>query len=345
MTDTSTTDPVAPMLLDLPLHVGGPDGREAARFLAEAGVDGAYSFEGPNDVFVPLARAAGEDIDLYSNIAVSFPRSPVHLAHTAWDLHRLTDGRFMLGLGSQVRAHVERRFGSDFAHPAARMADQVDAIKAVFESWQTGAPLNHQGRFWKLDLMPPLFVPGALEWGPPPILVAAVGPKMTEVAVRHADGILLHPFTSTNYVRATTLPTIEASGRPDGFIVVGGAIAAIASDAMDQSEADDAARGLVAFYGSTPAYRPVLEAEGHGDLQPELRTLTREGRWAEMSSLIDDTVLSSIVLRGDAASVAAQLLERYGTDVGRVAVTIPHAIDQTAVASLAEAVGRDRPTI
>ena len=327
------------MKLDLPLHTGGADARDAARLLADAGVDGAYSFEGPNDVFVPLARAAGADIDLYSNIAVSFPRSPVHLAHTAWDLHRLTGGRFMLGLGSQVRAHVERRYGAAFSRPAARMADQVDAIKAIFATWQHGVPLEHRGPFWEIDLMPPLFHPGALDWGPPPILVAAVGPLMTEVAVRHADGILLHPFTSTTYVRDTTLPTIESAGRPDGFIVVGGAIAAVANDAADQAAADDAARGLVAFYGSTPAYRPVLDAEGHGDLQPELRALTREGRWAEMAGLIDDDVLSSIVVRGDAASVAAQLRERYGDEVTRVAVTVPHAIDEVGIAALADAVG------
>jgi probable F420-dependent oxidoreductase len=337
------------MKIDLPLFVADPDPATAARKLAEAGVSGGYAFEGPNDVFVPLARAAGAaPLDLYSNIAVSFPRSPVHLAHTAWDLQRLSGGRFLLGLGSQVRAHVERRFGAEFAHPAARMADQVDAIRAVFTSWQEGSPLHHEGRFWQLDLMPPTFVPGPLAEGPPPILVAAVGPRMTRTAAAHADGVLLHPFTSDRFVHDSTMPVLEAelatAGRArDGFTVVGGSIAAIGGRATDQAAADDAARGLVAFYGSTPAYRPVLDIEGHGEIQPELRTLTREGRWAELPTLVDDTVLASIVLRGTPAEVGAQLVARYRGVADRVNVTIPHAVDPADLADLAAAVTSATP--
>ena len=318
------------MLLDVPLHVAD------VASLVDAGVGGAFAFEGPGDVFVPLARAAGAPIDLYSNIAVSFPRSPTHLAYTAWDLQRLSNGRFMLGLGSQVRAHVERRFGAAFDRPAARMADQVDAIRAAFRSWQDGERFEHHGEFWDLDLMPPLFNPGPLPHGPPPILVAAVGPQMTRVAARHADGILLHPFTSTRFVHEQTLPPL-ADVRA-GFLIVGGAIVAVAGADEDQSVADEAARGLVAFYGSTPAYRPVLEAEGHGDIQPELRELTRQGRWAEMSALVDDTVLASIVLRGTPDEVASQVRTRYGDTVTRVAVTVPHPISTSTLADLAAAV-------
>lgn len=331
------------MKLDLPLSVGGDDAADAARLLADAGIDGSYTFEGPTDVFIPLARAAGAAaIDLYSNIAVSFPRSPVQLAHTAWDLQRLNNGRFLLGLGSQVRAHVERRYGADFDHPAARMADQVDAIKAIFACWQDGAPLKHEGRFWQLDLMPPLFSPGRLPSGPPPILVAAVGPRMTAVAVTNADGVLLHPFTSDRFVADSTRPAIDgalaSAGRDRGEVtVVGSSIAALSGSAADQQTADDAARGLVAFYGSTPAYRPVLDAEGHGDIQPELRTLTRAGRWDEMNSLVDDDVLSSIVLRGSAAEIAAQLHQRYDGIADRVSMTFPHAVDMADVAALATA--------
>ena len=318
------------MKLDVPLHVADVE------TLVAAGVSGAFAFEGPGDVFVPLARAAGADIDLYSNIAVSFPRSPTHLAYTAWDLQRLSGGRFMLGLGSQVRAHVERRFGADFDRPAARMAEQVDAIRAAFRAWQDGEPFEHHGEFWDLDLMPPLFNPGPLPDGPPPILVAAVGPQMTRVAATHADGILLHPFTSTRFVHERTLPPLVDT--PDRFVVVGGAIVAVAGPDEDQSAADDAARGLVAFYGSTPAYRPVLDIEGHGEIQPELRTLTRAGRWAEMAALVDDTVLSSIVLRGTPEEVSAQLRERYGTAASRVAVTIPHPVSPDTLGTLAAAV-------
>lgn len=309
------------MKLDVPLYVGGPDASIAAVALAAAGVSGSFTFEGPEDVFVPLARAAGAaDIDLYSNIAVSFPRSPVHLAHTAWDISRLNGGRFLLGLGSQVRAHVERRYGADFDRPALRMGDQVDAIRAIFDSWQHGTPLQHDGPFWKLDLMPPLFRPQPLPEGVPPILVAAVGPRLTDIAVSHADGILLHPFTSTPFVHDQTAPRL--TGAPTDFTVVGGAIVALADDA-DQALADNAVRGLIAFYGSTPAYRPVLDSVGHGELQPELRRLTREGRWAELASLVDDTVMASIAVRGTPAQVAEQILDRYDGISERAAITLP----------------------
>jgi hypothetical protein len=170
---------------------------------------------------------------------------------------------------------------------------------------------------------------------------------MTATAAAHADGILLHPFTSDRFVHEATLPVVEAelaaAGRSrDDFTVVGGSIAAIGGAAADQQTADDAARGLVAFYGSTPAYRPVLDIEGHGDIQPELRTLTREGRWAEMSTLVDDTVLGSIVLRGTAAEVGAQLVARYGDAAQRVNVTVPHAVDPADLEELAAAVSGTR---
>ncbi len=325
------------MRLDLPLHTIGGDPAEAARILADLGVSGAYSFEGPNDVFVPLIRAAGADLDLYSNIAVSFPRSPMHLAHTAWDLARLTSGRFLLGLGSQVRPHIERRYGSVFDHPAARMADQVDAIKAIFARWQDGTPLNHRGRFWTIDLMPPLFDPGPLPWGPPPVLVAAVGPLMTAAAVAHADGILLHPFTTDAFVDQDSLAQIAHAGPADGFAVIGSSIVALAGGSVSQHDADEAARGLVAFYGSTPAYRPVLEREGLGELQPLLRVMTKENRWEEMASVVTDDVLDLIVIRGQADEVAERLRRRFGDRVDRVGVTIPHHVDPAVITDLVRA--------
>ena len=335
------------MRLDLPLHTIGGDPGHSARVLAELGVSGAYSFEGPNDVFVPLIRAAGADLDLYSNIAVSFPRSPVHLAHTAWDLARLTSGRFFLGLGSQIRPHIERRYGSVFDHPAARMADQVDAIKAIFARWQDGTPLDHRGRFWTIDLMPPLFDPGPLVWGPPPVLVAAVGPLMTKAAVEHADGILLHPFTTDAFVDQDSLAQIAQSqlaqsqiaqpGPTDSFTVIGGSIVALAGGSISQHDADEAARGLVAFYGSTPAYRPVLEREGLGELQPLLRVMTKENRWEDMAELISDEVLDLIVIRGQADEVAERLRRRFGDRVDRVGVTIPHHVDPAVIEDLVRA--------
>jgi len=181
-------------------------------------------------------------------VAISFPRSPTHLAQTAWDLQRFSGGRFLLGLGSQVRAHVERRFGAAFEHPVDRMADQVRAIHALFRCWADGTALRHDGPYWKLDLMPPLFRPVPLDGPPPPVLVAAVGPRMTAMATELADGVILHPFTTSAHLHDTTMRAVHdglaAAGRARrSFTVIAGAMVALGADGPQQRASFEAARG------------------------------------------------------------------------------------------------------
>ena len=317
--------------------------RQRAQDLAATGIDGLFTFEGPNDVFLPLILAAETGCDLYTNVAIAFPRSPMHLAHTAWDLARLTDGRFALGLGTQVQAHVERRYGATWSSPVTRMGEWIAALRAIAARWQDGTPLEFQGDHTRHTLMTPAFDPGPLPHGPPPIWLGALGPKMVALATAEADGILIHPFTSDAHLGAVTLPRIAAglaaADRPAGRLtVVGQAIVACTSEPAKQADLDVAARWMLGFYGSTPAYVPVLETEGKAHLHPELRRLSREGRWDEMAATVDDDLLAAVVLRGDPDAVASRLVDRYGTTADRVALSTPGGIDDDDLAAVVKAV-------
>jgi probable F420-dependent oxidoreductase len=332
------------------LLLAAPDAVEArAEALAATGVDGLFTFEGPHDVFLPLALAAHTGCHLYTNLAVAFPRSPMHLAHTGWDLARLTHGRFALGLGTQVQAHVERRYGATWSHPVARMSEWVAALRAIWATWQDGTPLDFRGEHTTHTLMTPAFDPGPLEGGAPPIWLGALGPRMTALAATVADGLLVHPFTTDRHLAEVTLPRVAgalaAAGRPrPELTVVGQAIVACGLDADQQRDADAGARWLVGFYGSTPAYRPVLDTEGRGDLQPQLRQLSRQGGWDEMAALVDDDLLEAVVVRGDPAAVARRLHHRFAGQVERVAFYAPGGItDEALAAVVAELRALDRP--
>ncbi len=327
------------MKVDALLLAPPPELRHRADELAATGVDGLFTFEGPNDVFLPLALAAETGCDLYTNVAVAFPRSPMHLAHTAWDLAKLSDGRFALGLGTQVKAHVERRYGATWSSPVTRMAEWVAAYRAIAARWQDGTPLAFEGDHTRHSLMTPAFDPGPLPWGPPPIWLGALGPKMVHLATEVADGLLVHPFTSDRHLAEVTLPRVAeglaASGRPRAELtVVGQSIVGATSDPARQADLDTAARWLVGFYGSTPAYAPVLETEGRAHLHPELRRLSREGRWDEMAALVDDDLLDAVVLRGDPATVAARLVDRFGGRADRVALSTPGGVADEDLAAL-----------
>ncbi len=308
------------------LTAGPPDVREPATRLRDAGVDGVATVEGPHDVFIPLVQAAAVGgLDIASYVAIAFPRSPVHLAHVAWDLQALSGGRFRLGLGTQVRAHVERRYGAAFAHPVERMAEWVGAVRAVFRTWQDGEPLTFEGEFTTHTVMPPMLSPAPLETGPPPILVGALGPRMIEMTTRVADGIVLHPMTTDVFLRRTVEGSVAhglaAAGRDrDDFEVVGGALVALHGD-DDAEQVRAGLRMLVAFYASTPAYRPVLDTIDAGHLQPELRELTRQGAWDRLVDLVPDEVLDQLTVSGGPAQVAEQLRARYGGLVDRLSLT------------------------
>jgi probable F420-dependent oxidoreductase len=333
------------MKIDAALLV--PPDQVAARAdaLAATGVDGLFSFEGPHDAFFPLVLAAGAGCDLYTNVAIAFPRSPIHLAHQAWDLGALSGGRFALGLGTQVRAHVERRYGSRWSSPVSRMGEWVAALRAIGARWQDGTPLAFEGEHTRHTLMTPAFDPGPLPSGPPPIWLGALGPKMVGLATAVADGLLIHPFTSDRHLSEVTLPRISAglaaAGRDRAELtVVGQNIVACTSDPARQADLDNAARWLVGFYGSTPAYAPVLETEGRGDVHPELRRLSREGRWSDMAALIDDDLLDAVVLRGDPATVAGRLRQRFSGEADRVALSTPGGLADEDLAALVAEIRR-----
>ncbi|NYJ02816.1 putative F420-dependent oxidoreductase [Nocardioides thalensis] len=317
------------MKLDLRLD-GRPDEALArARELADAGADGLFTFEGPHDVFLPLAAVAGQvATDLMTNVAIAMPRSPMHLAHAAWDLHLMSGGRFRLGLGSQIRPHIEKRYGAAWSPPAARMREIVLAVKAILTSWQDGTPLDFRGEHTRHTLMPPTFVPGPNPHGPPPVLLGALGPVMTRTAAEVADGLLVMPFHTERHFRERTLPAVAdglaRSGRTaSGFPVLPQAILAMGRTAEELRAASYGARALVAFYGSTPAYLPVLEVEGWGELQLELNRLSKTGDVAAMAGLVSDEMLARIAVVGTPEECAGELLRRFDGVADRVCAYFP----------------------
>ena len=319
---------MAPLKVDVQLSNSVVDAAERAIALEAAGVDGAFTFENSHDLFLPIAAAAPVcSLDLYTNVAIAFPRSPMHLAHTAYDLQNLTGGRFRLGLGSQVKAHVEKRYGSRWGRPVAQMREWVLATKAILGHWQDGTPLRFEGEYTRHTLMTPAFNPGPNPHGIPPVLVGALGPRMNEMAAEVADGILVMPFNSTAHMEQRTVPAIErglaTAGRSWDDLEITVEVIAAVGRTDEELETAMAIRGILGFYGSTPAYRPVLDVHGWGDLQPELNRLSKQGDWATMFGLIDDDVVNTLAVVGTPSECADQIVERYGDRADRVCVYFP----------------------
>jgi probable F420-dependent oxidoreductase len=333
------------VLLDIQLDARPDLAAERARELAATGVAGLFTFEGPHDVFLPLAAAAtaGVDTDLMTNVAIAIPRSPMHLAHAAYDLHLMSRGRFRLGLGSQIKPHIEHRYGATWSRPADRMREWVLAVKAILGSWQDGTPLEFRGEFTRHTLMPPTFVPGPNPHGVPPVLLGALGPVMTRTAAEVADGLLVMPFHSHRHVRERTLPAVDeglrrASRTRADLEIHPQAILAMGRTEEELAAASVGVRGLLAFYGSTPAYRSVLEVEGYADLQPELNRLSKAGDWAAMPGLVPDDLLERLAVRGTPEECAAELGRRFGDLADRVCAYFPgYAAPPDQVADLASA--------
>jgi probable F420-dependent oxidoreductase len=298
---------------------GQPDKAAArAREVAEVGADGLFSFEGPNDVFFPLVAAAGQtDLELMTNIAVAGPRSPLHLAHAANDLQIYSGGRFRLGLGSQTRAHIVKRYGGEWGKPAARMAETVQAVKAIFAAWEGTAPLDFRGDFYTHTLMTMAFDPGPNPFGAPPVLMGALGPLMTRKAAEVADGLLIHPLTSDGFFAEKTLSSyqegLERSGRtPLDCQIMAQAMVAMGRTEGDLAKAINGVAFQIGFYGSTPAYRPVLEREGFADVHPTLNALSKQGKFAEMRALITDDMVRTFGIVGTPEECADQIRNRFG---------------------------------
>jgi len=328
---------------------GLEDAPAHARRLEELGVDGAFAFEGPHDVFTPLILAAGATttLELATNVAIAFPRNPVQLAHQAYDLQLLTHGRFSLGLGSQIRAQVEKRYGASFDRPIARMRELVGALRAIFATWETGERLDFRGEFWSHTLMPPMFNPGPNPYGPPSIALGGLGPQMLRLASEVADGVLMMPFNTATHFASRSLPAIDEGlargGRDRSSLTVTGEVIVCCGRTEEEIEsARVAGRWLLSFYASTPAYRPVLESEGWEDLQPELNELSKSERWEEMPGLIDDVMLAALAAVGSPKEVALDIADRFGGKVDRVGFYTPYVISEETlgetVAELASAV-------
>jgi probable F420-dependent oxidoreductase len=292
------------------------DAADGARALRDAGASGVATFEGAHDVFAPLTLAATvPGLDLMTNVAIAFPRNPIHLAHQANDHQLLSSGRFTLGLGTQVRTQIEKRFGAQFDKPVARMTELIAALRAIFAAWNTGERLDFRGDYYRHTLMTPTFNPGPNPYGPPPIYVGALGPRLTRAVAEHADGLLVMPFGSKRFLHEHTMPMVReglsaASRNADDFAVLPEIIVSVGQTDADREQADARTRALLAFYGSTPAYLPVLAAHGWQDLQPELNALSKQGRWDDMGGLIDDEILHTIAACGTPADVARHIRDR-----------------------------------
>jgi probable F420-dependent oxidoreductase len=270
-----------------------------------------------------LAAGATRTLELATNVAIAFPRNPIQLAHQAYDLQLLSEGRFTLGLGSQIRAQVEKRYGASFDRPIARMREMVGALRAILGTWETGETLDFQGEFWSHTLMPPLFNPGPNPFGPPDIALGGLGPQMLRLAAEVGDAVLVMPFNTAAHFAERSLPAIAEglvrAGRDRSSLTVTAEVIVCCGRTEEELEAARiAGRWLVAFYASTPAYLPVLEAEGWQALQPELNGLSKSGRWDVMPGLIDDTMLGALAAVGTPREVASDIAGRFDGQVDRV---------------------------
>ena len=307
---------------------------DTAREAEATGYDGLWTAETAHDPFFPLllAAQATERVELGTGIAVAFARSPMTLANVGYDLQKASKGRFILGLGSQIKPHITKRFSMPWSHPAARMKELISAVKAIWSAWDTREKLDFRGDFYTHTLMTPFFDPGPNPAGQARIFLAAVGELMTEVVGEVCDGMLVHAFTTEKYLRDVTLPALERglqrSGRSMGDIELSGpAFVVTGTNEEEMAASATGVRRQIAFYGSTPAYRGVLEQHGWGDLQTELNGLSKQGKWEEMGTLIDDDVLDAFAIVAEPEAIAGKLHDRYGDVVDRMSFYVPYRSD------------------
>jgi probable F420-dependent oxidoreductase len=314
-----------------------------ARALEAQGFDGCVTAEIASDPFFPLLLAAEHTtrLELMTSIAVAFARSPMTLANLGHDLNAFSKGRFLLGLGSQIQPHITKRFSMPWSHPAARMRELIQAMRAIWACWYAGEKLAFRGEFYTHTLMTPMFTPTNTRYGAPKVLLAAVGPLMTEVAGEVADGMIVHAFTTPRYLHEVTLPAIERGLAKAGrarkdfqlacpvFVVTG-------RDAKEWEQSRGAVCKQIAFYGSTPAYRGVLEAHGWGALQGELNAMSKRGEWDAMGTRISDEILEQFAIVARPDEVPGQLKRRYGDSIDRVLATFALSDDAQRKKAMAE---------
>ena len=308
---------------------------DAASAAEGDGFDGWFAVETQIDPFLACAVAAErtERIDIGTAIAVAFARNPMTVALQANDVQALSGGRFILGLGSQIKPHITKRYSMPWSKPAARMREFILAVRAIWDTWATGAKLDFQGDFYTHTLMAPFFNPGPNPHGNPKIMLAAVGPLMTEAAGEVADGILIHGFSTERYLREATLPALERgwakAGRTrDGFEITAPAMVVARDTEEEIAEGVQFVKNQIGFYGSTPAYRPVLELHGWGELGEELNAMTKRGEWDKLADIVDDEVVQTFAIVGTPEEAVAEIQKRYGDIATRITLELPPERDE-----------------
>ena len=309
---------------------------QQVREIEELGYDGLRTAEMNHDPFLPLVLAAqhSQSLEIATSIAVAFARSPMLLANLGHDLNAYSKGRFTLGLGSQIKPHITKRFSMPWGKPAAQMRELVLALRAIWSNWYEGEALEFVGEYYRHTLMTPAFTPSNTEYGAPRVILAAVGPRMTEVAGEVADGMIIHPFSTLAFIQSVTLPAIQkgldrAGRNMDDFelsysnFVVSGSTA----EQFEQNKKQVCER--IAFYGSTPAYRGVLDAIGVAELQTDLNQLSKQGRWQEMGTLISDDILNEFAVVGEPHELVEKIRTRYGEFVDRTSASFEFVDPQT----------------
>lgn len=286
--------------------------------LEALGYDALFTNESKHDPFVAAGLVVDRTtrVEIMTYIAVAFARTPMLAAHSAHDLNSLSRGRFTLGLGSQIKPHITRRFAMPWSNPAPRMKEFIQALHAIWDCWYDEKPLKFEGKFYSHTLTSPMFIPEDRQYGRPRVMLGAVGPEMTRVAAEVADGLLCHSFTTERYLREVTLPTVQrvlaANGRDRAkFRLVGMPFIAYGANSGELAKAVAAVKKSVGFYCSTPAYRAVLDLHGWGDVQPEMLRLSKQGQWQQMGELISDDILHTFCVIGDAKQCATQLRQRF----------------------------------
>jgi probable F420-dependent oxidoreductase len=323
------------VLVDGGIGLDPSDAVRTAVRAEEDGFDGVWCAETAHDPFLPLLLAAEhtERVQLGTGIAVAFARNPMSTAVLANDLQSYSKGRFLLGLGSQIRPHIQKRYSMPWSHPAARMREYISAMRAIWSAWHDGGKLAFRGDFYTHTLMTPMFDPGPSAFGAPKVFLAAVGERMTEVAGEVADGLLAHGFTTARYMREVTIPALERglarAGRTRAeFEISYPAMIVTGTNEAEFETAAQAVRAQLAFYASTPAYRPVLDLHGWGDLCNELNALSKRGEWVQMAGLIPEDMLEAFAVRAEIDKVPDLILERYGDMVTRVSFYAPYRVDR-----------------
>jgi probable F420-dependent oxidoreductase len=308
------------------------EAESTARTAEADGYDGWWAPETQTDPFISAAVAAGAttSIEIGTAIVVAFARNPMTVALQANDLQTLSGGRFVLGMGSQIKPHIERRYSMEWSKPAARMREFVLAVRAIWDTWATGAPLAFEGDFYTHNLMTPFFDPGPNPHGNPKVMIAGVGPLMTEAAGEVADGLLVHAFSTERYLREMTIPALERGRAKAGlapglenFSITAPAMIVAADSDEELTAGIQAARQQIGFYGSTPAYRPVLELHGWGDLQEDLKAMTKRGEWDKLADAIDDEILHTFAIVGTPQEAVTEAIRRYGDIAARITLKLP----------------------